>query len=235
MGKKTSSPPHEMQPRYLDGAPYPAFIPYPRALHPAPSSCPDTTRQAESPVKKRPFTVEFLLSNSPPKVGRRQPSVCHVPVYPEAGCGDYPVPGNYPVLFQGAGYRGPLYSAWWNMYCPGWRAGLPVTTHSIPVIDRKAKRFRAIFTQEQLAVLESEFKKHHYIIGPQRVALASALGLTVLQVKVWFQNRRIKWKKEVEKSQQVKTAGSESRGKNEGAAAEDVSTTERLSSDLSKN
>ncbi|XP_072120502.1 homeobox protein BarH-like 1 [Mobula birostris] len=224
-----------MQPRHLDRVLSPVFIPDPRALHPAPSSCPDTIRQAESPAKKRPFTVEFLLSKSPPKIGCRQPSVCQVPVYPEAGCGNYPVPGNYPVLCQGAGHSWPLYSAW-NMYSPAWRAGLSAVTHSIPATDCKAKRFRAIFTLEQLAVLESEFKKHHYIIGPQRVALASALGLTVLQVKVWFQNRRIKWKKEVEKNQRVKTdAGSESQDEKVGAAAEDVSPTERRSSDLSRN
>ncbi|KAJ8683901.1 hypothetical protein QAD02_019693 [Eretmocerus hayati] len=59
----------------------------------------------------------------------------------------------------------------------------------------KLKRVRTIFTTEQLERLENEFARQQYMVGPERLYLAHALGLTEAQVKVWFQNRRIKWRK----------------------------------------
>ncbi|XP_015275270.1 PREDICTED: homeobox protein not2-like [Gekko japonicus] len=58
------------------------------------------------------------------------------------------------------------------------------------------KRVRTVFTQEQLERLEKEFLKQHYMVGTERVDLAATLHLTETQVKVWFQNRRIKWRKQ---------------------------------------
>ncbi|XP_067851971.1 homeobox protein not2-like [Heptranchias perlo] len=188
-----------MQPMFSDRAHYPAFVPDPCAFYPARCSSPCTKPQEEAPAKKRPFTVEFLLSKSPLKGGdcRWQPLEPRVPVYPGAVCA--PVPAGYPVLCQAPGYYSQPWYRTWDMYGADWGFSRPALLHPIPAKDVKLKRFRAMFTQEQLAVLEREFRKHRYIIGPQRVALAAALGLTVLQVKVWFQNRRIKWKKDTEK------------------------------------
>ncbi|KAJ6633840.1 Homeobox protein not2 [Pseudolycoriella hygida] len=59
----------------------------------------------------------------------------------------------------------------------------------------KSKRVRTIFTPEQLERLESEFERQQYMVGPERLYLAHTLQLTEAQVKVWFQNRRIKWRK----------------------------------------
>ncbi|XP_032672376.1 uncharacterized protein LOC116844652 isoform X1 [Odontomachus brunneus] len=59
----------------------------------------------------------------------------------------------------------------------------------------KVKRVRTIFTAEQLERLEGEFARQQYMVGPERLYLAHALRLTEAQVKVWFQNRRIKWRK----------------------------------------
>ncbi|XP_023246329.1 homeobox protein not2-like [Copidosoma floridanum] len=59
----------------------------------------------------------------------------------------------------------------------------------------KLKRVRTIFTAEQLERLEDEFTRQQYMVGPERLYLAHALRLTEAQVKVWFQNRRIKWRK----------------------------------------
>ncbi|XP_053623268.1 homeobox protein Hox-A4 [Plodia interpunctella] len=58
-----------------------------------------------------------------------------------------------------------------------------------------SKRIRTIFTPEQLERLEAEFERQQYMVGPERLYLAHALQLTEAQVKVWFQNRRIKWRK----------------------------------------
>lgn len=59
----------------------------------------------------------------------------------------------------------------------------------------ESKRLRTIFTQEQLDTLEVEFEKQQYMVGSERTYLAKSLGLTESQVKIWFQNRRIKWRK----------------------------------------
>ncbi|XP_045489661.1 homeobox protein vent1 [Pieris rapae] len=70
-------------------------------------------------------------------------------------------------------------------------------THSISCSNGsgRSKRIRTIFTPEQLERLEAEFERQQYMVGPERLYLAHALQLTEAQVKVWFQNRRIKWRK----------------------------------------
>ncbi|XP_048485884.1 homeobox protein engrailed-2a [Plutella xylostella] len=70
-------------------------------------------------------------------------------------------------------------------------------THSITCSSSsgRSKRIRTIFTPEQLERLEAEFERQQYMVGPERLYLAHALQLTEAQVKVWFQNRRIKWRK----------------------------------------
>ncbi|NWV64645.1 NOT2 protein, partial [Malurus elegans] len=70
----------------------------------------------------------------------------------------------------------------------------------------KAKRVRTIFSSEQLARLEQEFARQQYLVGQERCLLASSLHLTEEQVKVWFQNRRIKWRKQSLEQQQAKLA-----------------------------
>ncbi|CAN0204463.1 unnamed protein product [Lampetra fluviatilis] len=64
--------------------------------------------------------------------------------------------------------------------------------------DRCAKRLRrnrTVFTESQLTCLETKFEKQKYLSTPDRIDLAGCLGLTQLQVKTWYQNRRMKWKK----------------------------------------
>ena len=70
----------------------------------------------------------------------------------------------------------------------------------------KTKRIRTIFTQEQLETLEQEFERQQYMVGPERQDLAASLSLTEAQVKVWFQNRRIKYRKQCEKMTKITLA-----------------------------
>ncbi|KJH40682.1 homeobox domain protein [Dictyocaulus viviparus] len=59
----------------------------------------------------------------------------------------------------------------------------------------KTRRVRTAFTYEQLVALENKFKTSRYLSICERLNLAIQLHLTETQVKIWFQNRRTKWKK----------------------------------------
>lgn len=64
------------------------------------------------------------------------------------------------------------------------------------VACRRPKRIRTAFTPTQLLHLENAFDKNHYIVGTERKQLASYLNLSETQIKVWFQNRRTKYKRQ---------------------------------------
>ncbi|CAF95998.1 unnamed protein product, partial [Tetraodon nigroviridis] len=61
--------------------------------------------------------------------------------------------------------------------------------------SKKGRRSRTVFTELQLMGLEKRFEKQKYLSTPDRIDLAESLGLSQLQVKTWYQNRRMKWKK----------------------------------------
>ncbi|XP_029926994.1 ventral expressed homeobox [Myripristis murdjan] len=60
------------------------------------------------------------------------------------------------------------------------------------------RRMRTKFTSEQISKLEKTFSKHKYLGATQRRAIAEKLNLSETQVKTWFQNRRMKLKREVQ-------------------------------------
>ncbi|XP_068593482.1 H2.0-like homeobox protein isoform X2 [Cebidichthys violaceus] len=79
---------------------------------------------------------------------------------------------------------------------------------------RKRSWSRAVFSNLQRKGLEKRFEIQKYVTKPDRKQLAAMLGLTDAQVKVWFQNRRMKWRhskeaqaqKDKEKEQPDKSA-----------------------------
>ncbi|GFR15353.1 homeobox protein EMX2 [Trichonephila clavata] len=65
---------------------------------------------------------------------------------------------------------------------------------------RKPKRIRTAFLPTQLLKLENAFEKNHYVVGSERRKLSQELHLTETQIKVWFQNRRTKLKRQKQDS-----------------------------------
>ncbi|XP_009869433.1 PREDICTED: homeobox protein Nkx-2.5, partial [Apaloderma vittatum] len=62
--------------------------------------------------------------------------------------------------------------------------------------QRKRRKPRVLFSQAQVYELERRFKQQKYLSAPERDHLANVLKLTSTQVKIWFQNRRYKCKRQ---------------------------------------
>ncbi|XP_017766659.1 PREDICTED: homeobox protein ceh-19-like isoform X1 [Eufriesea mexicana] len=61
--------------------------------------------------------------------------------------------------------------------------------------DERKKRPRTAFTAAQIKSLEAEFERNKYLSVAKRLQLSKTLKLTETQIKIWFQNRRTKWKR----------------------------------------
>ncbi|XP_076020429.1 homeobox protein Nkx-6.1 [Genypterus blacodes] len=97
------------------------------------------------------------------------------------------LPGRTPIFWPGV------------MQSPHWRdARFACSPHHNSVLldkDGKRKHTRPTFSGQQIFALEKTFEQTKYLAGPERARLAYSLGMTESQVKVWFQNRRTKWRK----------------------------------------
>ncbi|TRY91443.1 hypothetical protein DNTS_028220 [Danionella cerebrum] len=161
------------------------------------SPSPGNTEKHGSCSPKRPisktdptylkFGVSAILApspkkaTSPPSVHGMHPKALHVPFYdgsfcPFVGSPYFPAPSSVVPM--------PGTFSW------------PLATRGKP---RRGMLRRAVFSDVQRKALEKMFQKQKYISKPDRKKLAAKLGLKDSQVKIWFQNRRMKWRNSKER------------------------------------
>ncbi|XP_060610206.2 H2.0-like homeobox protein isoform X2 [Anolis sagrei] len=103
-----------------------------------------------------------------------------------------------------------------------------LTKDTLPqTYKRKRSWSRAVFSNLQRKGLEKRFEIQKYVTKPDRKQLAAMLGLTDAQVKVWFQNRRMKWRHSKEAQAQKDKEKEPSEKEPAGGAAPNVEPTER--------
>ncbi|XP_061438731.1 homeobox protein DBX2 [Rhineura floridana] len=100
----------------------------------------------------------------------------------------------------------PVYSVCCGGSCqhPASPTAFPRQDGVLPLLtqDSRSRRGilrRAVFSEDQRKSLEKMFQKQKYISKTDRKKLALSLGLKESQVKIWFQNRRMKWRNSKEK------------------------------------
>lgn len=95
----------------------------------------------------------------------------------------------------------------------------------------KKKKARTTFTGRQIFELEKQFKEKKYLTASERSDMAALLNVTETQVKIWFQNRRTKWKKQEKICEENPVNEKDSHSDNSDNKADSVSSETCLDND----
>ncbi|PRD23716.1 UNVERIFIED_CONTAM: Homeobox protein CHOX-CAD [Trichonephila clavipes] len=68
---------------------------------------------------------------------------------------------------------------------------------------RTKDKYRIVYTDLQRLELEKEFHYSRYITIRRKMELASFLNLSERQIKIWFQNRRAKERRQMKKKEEM--------------------------------
>ncbi|XP_072513797.1 motor neuron and pancreas homeobox 2b [Salminus brasiliensis] len=209
--------------------------------HRASSPCPSADSPAGSPVScpsARSVHLQHGVLPKPGLLGLTHPALSPLP---QASVPAMYPPPVYPISVLGTQHSPLGYTAFAHpeqlkaaAALEGWiRAG--VMLPRLPDYSGapqsglmgKCRRPRTAFTSQQLLELENQFKLNKYLSRPKRFEVATSLMLTETQVKIWFQNRRMKWKRSRKAKEQAAQAEAE-RQRAGGKAAGEVQRAEEV-------
>uniref|UniRef100_A0A4W3JX53 Homeobox protein vent1-like n=1 Tax=Callorhinchus milii TaxID=7868 RepID=A0A4W3JX53_CALMI len=154
-----------------------------------------SSRDGSTESKREPETIRMYIPCAPPP---RAPSL--LSPGPESSAETFPVGSRSSAAEFTGSHRGSRDDCCGDgSECGGSDCSGREEAEGTPGSQRGApRRARTAFTAQQIHRLEKRFKRQTYLGGSERVRLAASLHLSETQVKTWFQNRRMKLKRQLQ-------------------------------------